>query len=135
MTVMRPVAAAPALDVARVRRDFPILAQPVHGKRLVYLDSAASAQKPRAVIEAERLVYETKYANIHRGVYELSEAATGDLDADQLFYLQARGIDAAAARALLTRAFIGHLVDGVADAAVQAHVRSRVDAWLQEMKP
>lgn len=76
MTVMRPVAAEPALDVARVRRDFPILARPIHGKRLVYLDSAASAQKPRAVIEAERLVYETKYANIHRGVYELSEAAT-----------------------------------------------------------
>jgi cysteine desulfurase/selenocysteine lyase len=76
MTVMRPVASVPGLDVARVRGDFPILARPIHGKRLVYLDSAASAQKPRAVIDAERLVYETKYANIHRGVYELSEAAT-----------------------------------------------------------
>lgn len=60
-------------------------------------------------------------------------AATGDLDPDQLFYLQARGIDAREARALLTRAFIGHLVDGIEGEAVRAHVGSRVDAWLQEM--
>ncbi len=75
MTVMRPVLSG-RLDIASVRRDFPILARPVHGKRLVYLDSAASAQKPRAVIDAGRRVYETEYANIHRGVYELSERAT-----------------------------------------------------------
>jgi len=64
------------LDVERVRRDFPILRRSMRGKPLVYLDSAASAQKPSAVIEAIRSFYETSYANIHRGVYELSERAT-----------------------------------------------------------
>jgi cysteine desulfurase/selenocysteine lyase len=65
-----------AFDVRAVRRDFPILDQKVHGKPLVYLDSAASAQKPRAVIDAERQVYERYYANIHRGVHRLSVLAT-----------------------------------------------------------
>ncbi|HEY7690140.1 MAG TPA: cysteine desulfurase [Dongiaceae bacterium] len=67
---------APILDLERVRRDFPILAKPVHGKRLVFLDSAASAQKPRAVIDAIKNTYENEYANVHRGVYWLSERAT-----------------------------------------------------------
>jgi len=69
-------AATGTWDVEAVRREFPILAQKVHGKPLVYLDSAASAQKPRAVIEKEREVYERYYANIHRGVYQLSQLAT-----------------------------------------------------------
>ena len=68
--------AAVGYDVEAVRRDFPILRTTVHGKPLVYLDSAASAQKPQAVIDAERAVYETGYANIHRGVHELSMRAT-----------------------------------------------------------
>ena len=67
---------APILDLERVRRDFPILAKPVHGHRLVFLDSAASAQKPRAVIDAIKNCYESEYANVHRGVYWLSERAT-----------------------------------------------------------
>jgi len=65
-----------AYDVAAVRRDFPILRTTVHGKPLVYLDSAASAQKPRAVIDAERDLYERYYSNIHRGVHQLSVQAT-----------------------------------------------------------
>jgi len=64
------------LDAARVRRDFPIFARPMRGKPLVYLDTAASAQKPRQVLDAMRAFYENDYANIHRGVYELSERAT-----------------------------------------------------------
>jgi len=64
------------LDIAAVRADFPILGQQVYGKPLVFLDSAASAQKPRAVIERTRNFYETGYANIHRGVYRLSQEAT-----------------------------------------------------------
>jgi cysteine desulfurase/selenocysteine lyase len=64
------------LDVERVRQDFPILSRLVHGKKLVYLDSAASAQKPRAVIEAMSRFYEEDYANIHRGVHYLSQRAT-----------------------------------------------------------
>jgi len=63
-------------DVGRVRRDFPILARTVHGKPLVYLDSAATAQKPHAVIDAERQYYEMENANVHRGVHHLSETAT-----------------------------------------------------------
>ena len=63
-------------DVAAVREDFPILDTTVRGKPLVFLDTAASAQKPRAVIEAISEFYETHYANIHRGVYQLSADAT-----------------------------------------------------------
>jgi cysteine desulfurase / selenocysteine lyase len=63
-------------DVAAVRAEFPILARQVHGKPLVYLDSAASAQKPHAVIDCERQVYEQEYANVHRGPHWLSERAS-----------------------------------------------------------
>jgi cysteine desulfurase/selenocysteine lyase len=70
------VPATSAWDVEAVRREFPILSQTVHGKPLVYLDSAASAQKPRTVIDAERDVYERCYANVHRGVHRLSQLAT-----------------------------------------------------------
>ena len=70
----QPVVAA--LDPVAVRRDFPIFSHDVNGKKLVFLDSAASAQKPRAVVEAIRHVYEDEYANVHRGVYWLSQRAT-----------------------------------------------------------
>jgi cysteine desulfurase/selenocysteine lyase len=63
-------------DVARLRREFPILAQQVRGKPLVYLDNAATTQKPRAVIDAIRRYYEEDNANVHRGVHLLSERAT-----------------------------------------------------------
>ncbi len=65
-----------AYDVAKVRADFPILRETIHGKPLVYLDSAASGQKPQAVIDAESGVYEHAYANVHRGVHTLSMKAT-----------------------------------------------------------
>jgi cysteine desulfurase/selenocysteine lyase len=64
------------LDVNAVRQDFPILQRQIHGRQLVYLDSGASSQKPLAVIEAINQLYRTSYANIHRGVYTLSEEAT-----------------------------------------------------------
>ena len=64
------------VELARVREDFPILEQRVHDHPLVYLDSAASTQKPRSVIEAVSHLYARDYANVHRGVYELSERAT-----------------------------------------------------------
>jgi cysteine desulfurase/selenocysteine lyase len=66
---------ASAFDVEAVRRDFPILDQQVHGKPLVYLDSANTSQKPRVVIDAEREVYERYYSNVHRGVHALSVKA------------------------------------------------------------
>jgi cysteine desulfurase / selenocysteine lyase len=76
----RPSAAV-ALDVAAVRRDFPILARKVHDKPLVYLDNAASTQKPRAVIQAETGLYEGYYANVHRGVHTLSMESTDAYEA------------------------------------------------------
>ena len=63
-------------DIEAVRRDFPILQRTVHGKPLVYLDTGASAQKPRAVLKAMTQAYEHEYANVHRGAYWLSEQAT-----------------------------------------------------------
>ena len=72
----RPAAVAAPFDADSVRADFPILSRTVHGKPLVFLDSGASAQKPRAVIDAISRCYEAEYANIHRGVYELSAKAT-----------------------------------------------------------
>ena len=77
--IVKPAARAatrPAFDVARVREDFPILKEKVHGKPLVYFDNAATSQKPRTVIEAERKFYLSECSNVHRGVHYLSERAT-----------------------------------------------------------
>jgi cysteine desulfurase/selenocysteine lyase len=63
-------------DVEKIREDFPVLKQSIHGKPLVYLDNAATAQKPRAVIDAIVRFYEVDCANIHRGVHELSQRST-----------------------------------------------------------
>jgi len=71
----------PTFDVERVRQDFPILSEEVYGKPLVYFDSGASAQKPRAVIDAISTVYETEYANVHRGVHYMSQKATDAMEA------------------------------------------------------
>ncbi len=71
-----PARGATSFDVERVRSDFPILGRTVHDKPLVFLDSAASAQKPQAVIDAMRHFYEAEYANVHRGVYFLSARST-----------------------------------------------------------
>jgi cysteine desulfurase/selenocysteine lyase len=69
------------LDAHTLRKDFPIFEQEFHGKPLAYLDSAASAQKPRQMLEGMQAFYETSYANVHRGVYELAERATEGLEA------------------------------------------------------
>ncbi len=67
--------------MARIREDFPILRQTVRGKPLVFLDSAASAQKPRAVIDAMCGAMETQYANVHRGLHWMSERTTDAYEA------------------------------------------------------
>jgi cysteine desulfurase/selenocysteine lyase len=74
--VRTPGMRAPAFDVEQIRRDFSILQQQVRGRPLVYLDNAATSQKPRAVIDAMARYYERDNANIHRGVHFLSEHAT-----------------------------------------------------------
>ncbi len=70
-----------ALDVEAIRAQFPILRTRIHGKPLVYLDSAASAQKPEAVVAAEARFYREGYANVHRGVHTLSQRATAAYEA------------------------------------------------------
>jgi cysteine desulfurase/selenocysteine lyase len=70
------VTARQKLDARTLRKDFPIFEHAVHGKPLSYLDSASSSQKPRQVLDAMRDFYETSYANVHRGVYDLAERAT-----------------------------------------------------------
>src|SRR5207237_10118847 len=74
------VTAKPKLDAHKLRADFPIFEQTFHGRPLAYLDSAATAQKPRQVLDAMTTFYETSYANVHRGVYELGERATAGLE-------------------------------------------------------
>lgn len=76
MTAVQTQAAAASLDVERIRADFPILQQQVNGHRLAYLDSAASSQRPQAVIDAIAHYYEHDHANVHRGVHTLSHRAT-----------------------------------------------------------
>src|SRR5689334_13867055 len=66
----------PTSNIQNCRADFPILRRTVHGHPLVYLDSTATAQKPQAVLDAMDTYYQTTNANIHRGVYEMSETAT-----------------------------------------------------------
>jgi cysteine desulfurase/selenocysteine lyase len=76
-----PFSPAAPLDVPRIRADFPILHTTANGHPLVYLDNAATTQKPRAVIDALVRYYETQNANIHRGVYSLSQSATNAFEA------------------------------------------------------
>src|SRR5271154_5020739 len=73
--------AAPRLDVATLRKDFPILTREVNGHPIVYLDSAASAQRPVQVLDAMRAYDETTHANVHRGVYAIAEEATRRFEA------------------------------------------------------
>jgi cysteine desulfurase / selenocysteine lyase len=73
---MHPAVKNGSYDVARIREDFPILSMQVHGKPLVYLDNGASAQKPKAVLDRMQQAYTSEYANVHRGLHYLSNAAT-----------------------------------------------------------
>ena len=87
------------LDVSVVKNDFPILDQQVHGHRLVFLDSAASAQKPHVVLDTMQRYYETTHANVHRGVYAMAEEATAQYEGAR--HKLARFIGAASSREVL----------------------------------
>src|SRR4029078_20034 len=78
--VAHPAVKDGAYDIARVRADFPILSMQVYGKPLVYLDNAASAQKPKAVLDRIQKAYESEYSNVHRGLHYLANAATEGYD-------------------------------------------------------
>jgi cysteine desulfurase / selenocysteine lyase len=93
------VTAQTKLNAAELRADFPIFEQEVRGKPLAYLDSAVSAHKPRQVLDKVRTFYETSYANVHRGVYTLSELATAEYEGAR--EKVAQFINAPAARELI----------------------------------
>ncbi len=117
-----PARAVTALDVEAVRREFPVLRQTVNGRPLVYLDSAASAQKPQAVIDAECLVYERYYSNIHRGVHTLSTLAT---EAYEKAREKVRGfLGAASTREIVLLRGTTEAVNLVAQSYGRAHVRA-----------
>src|SRR4051794_7547385 len=77
----KPIPLKKAVDWSAIRNDFPILDQKVHGHPLIYLDNAATTQKPRAVIKALSQYYERDNANVHRGIHELSNRATAAFEA------------------------------------------------------
>lgn len=79
--VEKSVHAETCFDGALARADFPILQQQINGKNLVFLDTAASAQKPQVVIDAFNRVFSTQYANVHRGLYKLSQETTREFEA------------------------------------------------------
>jgi cysteine desulfurase/selenocysteine lyase len=99
---------ATPLDVDRIREDFPILKQRIRGKRLVYLDNAATSQKPQAVIDAITRFYTSENANIHRGLHYLSEHATAAYD--QVREKVARFLNAASSREVI---FTRGTTDGI----------------------
>jgi cysteine desulfurase/selenocysteine lyase len=81
MAELTPDAPESAFDAATLAKDFPLLSQEVHGRRITYLDSAASSQRPTAVLDAMREYDETTHANVHRGVYAIAEEATRRFEA------------------------------------------------------
>jgi cysteine desulfurase/selenocysteine lyase len=125
-------AAAPPFDVERVRRDFPILAREINGRPLVYLDNAASAQRPQAVIDAIAHYYAEIHANVHRGVHTLSQRAT---EAFESARERARGfINAASTREVI---FVRGTTEGI-NLVAQAFARPRLQpgdeiliTWLE----
>ena len=121
-----------AFDVQKVRRDFPILSQRVHGKPLVYLDNAATTQKPQAVIDAMVRSYAEDNANIHRGVHLLSERATRA-------YEEARGkvqrfLNAANAREIIFVRGTTEAINLVAQTFGRVNVRSGDEVLITEME-
>jgi len=117
---------------ATIRDDFPILSQRVNGKPLVYLDSAATSQKPRQVIEALVRYYEEYNANVHRGVYSIAERATAEYEAARAKV--ARFIGAGGPEELLFTRNVTEALNLVAYAWGRAHVRAGDEILLTEME-
>ena len=119
-------------DVEAVRGDFPILAREVHGRPLVFLDSAASAQKPRQVLDTVRDLYECEYANVHRGAYWLSERATDRYEAARE---TVRGfINAASSREIVFTRNATEAINLVATSYGRRFMRSGDEVLISEME-
>jgi len=122
----------PPLDVNRIREDFPILKQRIHGKPLVYLDNAASAQKPQAVIDAISHFYSTNYANVHRGIHWLSERATEAYEAARVSVQ--RFIGAAEANEIIFVRGTTEAINLVAQTYGKTHVRAGDEILISTME-
>jgi cysteine desulfurase / selenocysteine lyase len=127
-----PRSDAPALDVAKIRRDFPVFERPSRGKRLAYLDTGSSAQKPRAVIDAVAEFSGHSYANIHRGVYELSALATQRYEAAR--ERVARFLGASEAREVVFVRNTTEAINLVAAAWGRANLRAGDEVLITEME-
>ncbi|HEY0604903.1 MAG TPA: cysteine desulfurase [Herpetosiphonaceae bacterium] len=123
---------APQLDVERIRADFPILDQQVNGHPLAYLDSAASSQKPALVIDALDDYYRRYNANVHRGVYQLSEQATEAME--QARHKIARFINARSPREIIFTRNTTESINLVANAWGRANLRTGDRILLSEME-
>jgi cysteine desulfurase/selenocysteine lyase len=123
---------APALDVAKIRRDFPVFDRLSRGKRLAYLDTGASAQKPRAVIDAIAEFSAHSYANIHRGVYELSALATQRYEAVR--ERVRRFLNAAEAREIVFVRNTTEAINLVAASWGRANLRAGDEVLVTEME-
>ena len=120
------------LDVRRIRADFPILTQLVHGKPLVYLDNAASAQKPQAVIDALSRFYSMGYANVHRGIHQLSERATEAYEAARVSVQ--RFIGAAEAKEIIFVRGATEAINLVAQTYGRTHAQAGDDILISTME-
>jgi cysteine desulfurase / selenocysteine lyase len=123
---------AAGFDVQRVRRDFPVLELTVHGRPLVYLDNAATAQKPRAVLEALQHFYTHDNSNIHRGLHELSERATASYEAARARI--ARFLNAASEREIIFVRGTTEAVNLVAQTYGRTHVAAGDEILITEME-
>jgi len=124
--------ARPQLDLARIRADFPILHQQVNGQPLAYLDSAASSQKPALVIDALNDYYRRYNANVHRGVYQLSELATEAMEEARRKI--ARFINARSPREVIFTRNTTESINLVANAWGRAHLKAGDRILLSEME-
>ena len=132
---MAPVASAPhgrSLDVAAIREDFPILRRRVHGKPLVYLDNAATTQKPQSVIDRLVRYYSEENANIHRGVHVLSVEATDAYDAAR--ETVRRFLNAADAREIVFVRGTTEAINLVAATYGRAHIAAGDEVVISEME-
>ena len=121
-----------SLDMVAIKKDFPVLEQQPYGRRLVFLDSAASSQKPTQVIEAMSRYYETTHANVHRGVYDLAEEATRLYEGSR--ETVARFIKAPHSREILYSKNVTESINLVANAWGRANLKAGDVVLLSEIE-
>ena len=126
------VAEIPVLDIQALRKDFPALAQQVHGRDLVYLDNAASSQTPRSVIDALVSFYEQDRSNVHRGIHELSQRATQKYEAARI--CMQRFLNAAESQEIIWTRGATESINLVASSWGQTHVKADDEVLISAME-